>query len=569
MKLDSLKVWAILTLVLFSTGAAMADIVYLKDGSRIEGTVTRSDGKISVQTSGGVKVFDKKQVLYVSKAKTKTEPRQTKKSSSLPTDLLFPPLAQQKSFGIERASRPEPIIFYLMQKIADAPSSQASANLKAQLKRWRSVAHENKRNAGRGKWTKPEEFLRRRQIYETRLDEANKLLEEAAQLEKKKKQKSSGKSITATEYRKQLHLQSQGKKLLSQAAGEWPDLQGRMFLKAVAAFNNEDFAKADSLSGQCAKLAPYVAVFSQLRGMALLGLKRYAKALEPLTRAMQLKPTDTTYSLLASAMEKTAGYRIESPAYLLAARATRDFKATGGGKRQIAFGAKKFKWLTTGRSVDAEVGKLPVLPYDRLDFNQAIAVPIGPSTLLVDESLVKDTTEIYVRIGPDTVARATAVKGRSRRSKKGGTPPPLALIEVKGCVFKPLEVAAADSLQANTPVKGYGLNYWFEMGAKARAFSAKLISGELENTFTLSANIAPGEASGPILNDEGQLVGFLAGKIDPLADMGGTDRLILSDELESLIKRGQKKPRKSTKSQLRKVAGKLFVVHAITTEILP
>ena len=116
-------------------------------------------------------------------------------------------------------------------------------------------------------------------------------------------------------------------------------------------------------------------------------------------------------------------------------------------------------------------------------------------------------------------------------------------------------------------VSGFGLNYWFEMGEKARAFTAKLTPTDEDDTYTLSAGLAPGEASGPILNDEGQLVGFLAGKIDYTAPGGGTDRLILGDELESLLKRGKKA--KKSKAPPREVAGKLFVVHAISTEILP
>ncbi len=564
MKPDSLKLLAVLALVMFTVGPALADIVYLDDGRSFDGNVTRSDGKVSVETSKGIKVFDEKQVLYIAKGKTKS--RQIK-TSPLPAELLFPPLVRHKSFAIERASRPEPIIFYLMRKIAASPSSQTSASLKSQLKRWRIVAHDKKRNAGRGRWTPPEQFLRRRHIFQLKVEEATELLKEAKQI--KKKARKPNKSITTTEYRKQQQMESQGWKQISQAAGYWPDLQGRMFLKAVASFNTEDFAKANSLSSQCVKLAPYVAAFSQLHGMTLMELNRPADALFPLTRAMQLEPSATAYSLLTTAMEKTAGSRMESPGFLVAARTVRDYKATGSRTRQVAFGAKGFQWLIPGKALKAETDSLPILPYDRLDYNQSIAVPVGPSTLLVDENLIKNATEIYVRIDGDTVVPATAVKGRTRNSKKAGPPPPLALLTVKGCVFTPLDVAATDSLQAKMGVNGYGLNYWYEMGAKARAFSATLTPGEQENAFKLSAGLDPGEASGPILNNDGQLVGFLAGKTDPMADMGGENRLILSDELEGLIKRGQKKPRKSSKVQPRKVAGKFFVVHAISTETLP
>ncbi len=563
MKPDLIKLLAVLALVMFTVGTALADTVYLADGRSIDGKVTRSDGKVSVETSTGIKIFDKKQVLYIAKGKTKSR---RIKTSPLPAELLLSPLVPQKPFAIERASRPEPIIFYLMRKIASAPSSQTSANLKSQLKRWRIAAHDKKRNVGRGRWTPPEQFLRRRHIFQQRVEEATELLKEAKKIKDKPKK---GRSKSVTEYRKQLKLESQGWKNISEAAGSWHDLQGRMFLKAAASFNTGDFAKADSLVNQCVKLSPYVAVFSQLHGMALMELNRHSDALIPLNRAMQLNPSDTAYSLLTTAMKKTAGSRTESSAFLIAARTIRDYKAAGSRTRQVAFGAKGFQWLIPGKALKAETDSLPILPYDRLDFNQGIAVPVGPSTLLVDDNLIKDATEIYVRINGDTVVPATAVKGRTRNSKKTGPPPPLALLTVKGCVFTPLDVAATDSLQAKMPVNGYGLNYWFEMGVKARAFSANLTPGEQENTFKLTAGLAPGEASGPILNDDGQLVGFLAGKTDPTAEMGGTDRLILSDEMEGLIKRAQRTKGKSSKAPPRQVPGKFFVVHAISTETLP
>jgi len=132
MKPDLIKLLAVLALVMFTMGSALADIVYLADGRSFDGNVTRSDGKVSVETSTGVKVFDEKQVLYI--AKGKTEPPRIK-TSPLPVELLYPPLVPQKPFAIERASRPEPIIFYLMRKIASAPSSQTSASLKSQLRR--------------------------------------------------------------------------------------------------------------------------------------------------------------------------------------------------------------------------------------------------------------------------------------------------------------------------------------------------------------------------------------------------------------------------------------------------
>ncbi len=119
----------------------------------------------------------------------------------------------------------------------------------------------------------------------------------------------------------------------------------------------------------------------------------------------------------------------------------------------------------------------------------------------------------------------------------------------------------------------YGLGLYEQMGSGIRAIRGEVESAD-DGSVRVSARLAPGEAAGPVVAEDGRLVGFLAGRTDVTADGGGANRMIPVSELAALIKQARRpasdyggsfgRPKRKAASQ--PVAGKSFVVYATMAE---
>ena len=182
-----------------------------------------------------------------------------------------------------------------------------------------------------------------------------------------------------------------------------------------------------------------------------------------------------------------------------------------------------------GWTVQGKLG-LPTPPYDRLEFLQAVGVPIGKDSLLVDAAVLKDALEITVQIDEHTLA---AAKVKKVGGDRGG--PPLAVLTVSGYEFTPVEGSKSTTLKTPAAAEIYAANAFEEMGQTIREVKLKVRSLGEAQSGKFEQHLLAGECAAPVVTDDGILIGFLAGKTDVGADDGGPNNFYPLRDLLSLI----------------------------------
>lgn len=543
----------IILLVLAS--CACGDVVYTRDGLTYEGKVSRRDGKVVVQMEDKTIELLDDQVLHISTQQVATQPAATQ-----PSDVTTQPSLGRWQFPLRHVRQPEVIVFSLMRSLAARPGGPARLAVRQYLRRWQIAAHDRKRSIGQRRWVAPREFIRRRQVFQRHLAEAEELYKQIKQQSAKPKGKDKPDTTAA---------QAKAHAKLWGAAGIWADPLLRDFLMALAWLEANNLPSAQKQFARCRTEAPHVAAFHQGYGMILLELNQPLKALEALTQALRLKPdAPAAVSLALQAAKRIPGSQTHNPIYIEAATLLRDHAATRPKKPR----AGGIQWLMPGKPWRATSGTLPTPPYDRLVFTQAVAVPVGPSALLVDAEAVADALEIYVRIDDRTLVPAM-LRRRSRRIGRSDTTVPLTLLTLGNYIFTPVEIAPPDTLERDQTVTAYGLGRFEEMGTTVRTINAQITTAG-EGALSLTGGLIAGESAAPIFTDSGMLVGFLAAKADAEADGGGPDRLIGADDLEDLLKQARKRSSSLRRSRTKKLTkpkqaeGQTFIVHVISPEIL-
>ncbi len=515
---------ALLAALLFCA-PAVADVVYLRGGKTYEGKVTRRGDKILVEMELGTVELDADDVLAIDELPDEPEdPEDADGEKESPNDA-DDALSSSIPIAMAHATRPEPIIFALMSVLEGTEAGAASYDVRRQIERWQTFAHDRKRRAG-ARWLDPEDFVRRRNAYAEHHREGEQLASKAARIRgddpAERLQRAKWRQQAAVHFRK--------------AAGAWADPLLRTFLLGAAELRGDVPAKASALFERCASEQPRIAVFHQGRGFALQRADRHLEAVEAFTRVLELQPgSSDAVDLLRDALQKVPGAEIRSTAFRLA----EDLLSTYEESSRRAYTRRGEVWLMPGDELRVDEDELPTPPMDRFTFLQGVGVPIGNHTLLVDAAVVEDAAAIHVSLGD------TWVVGYPRRistyGRAGDTP--LAMVHMEGVELTPLTAEEETTFAADEAVTAYALPLYAEMGSTIRPLSGGIERVGETGPTKVSVELSPGDAAGPIVTEDGRIAGFLAGRTDPRAADGGESRLIPYADVYEFVRRARRSSR--------------------------
>lgn len=528
---------------------AAGDVVYMKDGSKVRGKATRKGDVVVVESrkSGGtvVKEYPAADVLYISKSKLRKDedPKVDANSTSPdPNGITSDEDANsvrpmRRSIGLADARRPETVVFALMRSMEVTRVGTRSLEVRRQIRAWQSAVKDRKRKVDTD-WIGPEDFVRRRDAYIEKLAEAEDLFKRASKIY--------GSDREDKIKRRRLEASAQVK--LEKAAPLFPDPAIRYFLVGVAELRSENFRQARFAFTRAIEYAPRVAGLHQGLAIACLGDEKPIDALEAAMACLKLEPYEPEALELANqALQAVPGRYLENETFV----AARDFlKGYKERFRVRGSTSSKRSWLMPGRDLTERDDSLPTPEYTRLAFRQAVGVPIGECSLLVDQAAVKDHLDLYVKLSDGLLVPAKVLKV-STFSRGKADAPPLAIVQVDGVKFTtPVARMKRSSYSDDEQEEGdpafakgqsvvaYGLGLFPDMGTKIFPIAGEVT--QAEGSLAVDTNLAAGEAAGPVINHDGKLVGFLKGKIDPLVDGGGKDELWPVERLEYLIRRGSR-----------------------------
>jgi hypothetical protein len=504
---------SVIVAVVIALAAALApaDTIYLRNGKTVQGKATPvKDDKMLIETPMGSYEVPAADVIQVVASST---PADANSAPAAAVERAVIPMESRRALPVDQMTNPEPIIFTLMKNLAVMAPGTETYNLRQQIEQWRSSAHDRKRKA-QFEWVLPAEFARRRQLYV-------RTIKEAEELQRKIRPAPTPPGGDPNVERKKAMIPVMEK--LDSAARGWADPLIRDFLMGVLAYDREDFAQSESLFRKCIEAEPLVAAFHQGRAVNLLVKNHALWGLEELMAALTLRPDSRELlSEIQLAIKKVPGTSIKDPLYLEAQRVL-GLYADNDKKSYASTSATWFMPDKDGRGWQVRGESLPIPPYDRLVFRQAVGVPIGVNTLLVDASVVKDSLECFVRIDGNTMAPAWF-----KRLNTSGKAPALATLVVPGYEFTvPKILDDANVIPAEAPMVAHAVPAYVEMGSLIRKATGKLGGGATtDGSVVVSGTLVAGEAAAPVFVGEGALIGFLAGKTDVSADGGGPDRFI-------------------------------------------
>jgi tetratricopeptide (TPR) repeat protein len=574
----SMQSKALLVVLALSLACANADTVYLIGGKKVSGTVEQDEKTVKVTDEAGkVHTFDAVDVLYVAKGSA-TPPEDDAAGtpgkielspgdpSSVEDPLLPPAVKILPRFGIHRATRPEEVVFHLLQMAQADDDGSFGKNLQAEIETWRRAVKDRKRRVGQ-RWLDPEQIKRLRGNSQDALDKAKETYDKVRRSHRGRRPGQGPRRLEMAPVYKDLR----------EAAWIWPDKTLRDFLVGISYLRQGRFDEAIASFSAMKETSDLLAVAHQ--GLALSRLERDTpvQALEPAMRLYQLRPdSDEAAELLFRAARAVPGSQRKHPDYLVAKeildklgrRVTQGESVTSRPRRR-----SRETWLLPGRSERAYDYQLPLPVYDRLDFVQAVAVATDEHTLLVDGSYLADALQVYVRIDADTLVPAEI--GRSRRDD--ATPDGLSLIplRVEGVTFEPLKSQTqAEPIEQGQTLALVALPMFQQMGSVPRVvrFQAKR---DEKGSLLVEPQLLPGEAAGPVLTPSGTLAGFLAGRIDPMAPGAGPhvfhDRKSVQDARSSRSPLVPKKFRQrmggtDDPADPEAVKGRYFLVYAVMGE---
>jgi hypothetical protein len=544
--------------VALAAALAPADTIYLRNGQTHQGKATPIKGdKMLIETAMGSFEVAASDVIQVV-------------PSSMPADATGAPAAveravipveNRRTLSIDQMTNPEPVIFTLMRNLAVMAPGTETYNLRQQIEQWRATAHDRKRKA-QFEWVLPEEFARRRQLY-------IRTLKEAEDLERKIRPASRpAPNVDPNVDRKKAMIPVLEK--FDSAARGWADPLIRDFLTGISAYDREDYGQSESLFRKCIEAEPLIAAFHQGRAANLMEKNHPLWGLEELLAALELRPDGRELlSEIQAAMKKVPGTSIKDPLYLEAQKVLGLYADTD--KRVNVSATATPTWFMPGREWQVRGESLPTPPYDRLIFRQAVGVPIGTNTLLVDISVVKDSLECYVRIDANTVAPAWF-----KKVSTSGRAPALATLTVPGFEFTvPRIIEDGNAIPGEAPMAAHAVPSYAEMGSLIRKATGKLGGAASDGSVVVSGTLIAGEAAAPVFVGEGTLIGFLAGKTDVGADNGGPDRFIPMGQFIQVLRQLKTAvPDQSTYGRMKRTPavrpapGDSFLVTAIVAETL-
>ncbi|MDP6545092.1 MAG: tetratricopeptide repeat protein [Phycisphaerae bacterium] len=571
------RVILIVALCMLSALQAEGATVYTASGETYKGKVTKEGGKVIVETSGGRVVLKAKTVIHIEftepiKPDPRLAPITTQPGTTTQPDAVLPSmLLKSGAMVLGNATRPEPIIYMYMRALGSVPAGQESARTRRQIDLWRAHAHDRLRKAGK-KWLGPKDFIRHRKKFVELLAESEKL----RKLGGRTRRYSSSKPpppLTA----KQKRYRYEAVENLYQAARSWADPPMQYFLVGVAQMHARKFDRAETAFKLGIKQGPLLAGLHQGLGLAYAKQYKYLSALEAFLETIRLKPDSAeALHLIRETMKLVPGRSIKSALYRRAVEVVAPYTTPPRTKTTSSYRASYVEWLmpeaSKSKSWRVAETTMPTPPYDRMEFRQAVGVPLGKHTLVVDAKVAQGAMEVFVRI--DGVFVPCKVGRSSYSSSKGR--PKVAVIYLTEYELTPLTVPTKDKPAKGGPCTAHALGIFGQMKQNVRKTSGTFTPGGKDKPGTVSCKLLPGESTSPVLSADGSLVGFLAGKTTVALDGAGPDKFISLDEVSSIIKRAMSSRtssgRRSYSAAKREftpkpLKGKTFVVYSILGEV--
>ncbi|MFP4106742.1 MAG: tetratricopeptide repeat protein [Phycisphaerae bacterium] len=554
---------------------ALADVVYLTNGKMYEGVVTKKDGKVRIKLQHDTIEVPESQVITIVESEVKKSNDHKTSGSTGSTETFPDPLTGTVTtdpvpmdFSVATADRPEVAAYALMRQIMSTPAGEKRTELRESVQKWRVVAHDQKRRVG-GSWIDPSEFIRRRKKYIERVGELESEL--------RKLRWATDRSRTSQDKKRRQLLKIGGE--LRQAAQVWTDPAIRSFLTGLTYIVIDSHRQAEPFFRRAREDAPNVAGLIQGHAISLVEANRPKLAVEAAMEVLRLHPENKdAIELLQETMEKAPGRVINSDEYKAAKKLLAQYELK---PRVSVSSSRGVRWLMPGKGWYARRGGMPTPSYDRLEFKQAVAVPVGKHTLLMDEAVLEGALEAYIEIKPGLFS---PVEPRSSRysSSRSQKPLPLRLVHVKDYEFVPTVDIKPQSrrttqpakrevpFEGNTTVTAYALGVFREMGTAMRTPAGAVKSVADTGDAEVSVSLLPGEAAGPVLTDKGKLVGFLAGRTS-LKDQGGPHKLHGLGHILDVIERAvssrsfrshSRVERKVEPQKVEGIAFRVLVIHA-------
>jgi len=439
------------------------------------------------------------------------------------------------SASLAQMEHPASVVFMLYRKLSFMPTGQVSARLRQEIAHYQAKTHDRQRRVS-AKWLGPADFSRGRQAYLADLAEARRIYDGVSR----------SRRLTPKQERANEQIRKKATARLSVAVRRWPDPLLRKFLLGAAALQMPDYGKAQQMFRSCVQASPQVAGFWQGLAMALSGSGNHCDALAAFSQVLRLRPdSDLAVELIRQAMARVPGTQIRRKEYLDAV----ELLEMQTERRRRTRRQRGITWLMPGGRwrVRDDFG-LPRPAYDRLVFKQAVAVPVARQALLVDEAVVRDAAEVFIRVAEGKFIPVD-VREPYDTSGPGVKFAPLLVERYR---FRPLKAETDEPLRAGQEVKVFGMSVLAEMGSEVRQFSAEAVelpNGNTPAQIGISRALAPGESAGPVVTSAGELAGFLAGKTDPQAELGGPDRFLPVSELADILRQTRVRTRSYSRRQ--------------------
>jgi len=536
--------------------AAAGDVIWLQNGKRYEGKVTRKGAKVTIELAYGTIEVDAGDVLRIVKA----EPIRPKPKDPV-TTVKTP---SSDPFNIAQAAMPESVAFLFMRRIVSSPTGLGTADQREQLHRWRDAAHDRIRKAGT-RWLTPKEFLVRRKSFDRYLSEALEIMRQRNRI-----RVLPGRTMKPADKIALQRIVLAAAAKMRSAAANWPDPPLRAFMTGVANYEGGGYVQAASSFRQAVELGPLVPAFNQGYALALKEADKATEALPYFIKALELAP-ESRYVLedLREGMKAVAGVRTHTPVFQRAKELSGQYK-TSTSSSGSHYSYKRTRWAIPGKFKQARDNTLPIPEYDRFAFRQGPALAVGKNGLLVDTQVVAGAEAVYVRVGD---SYATAKARRSTFDWKGKGDPPVTILIVTDYNFTPVTVEAEAKFASGDAVFVDAMNLHTEMGGNIRRTTGKITSAA-GGKIALDVVLLPGESAAPVVTTDNRMVGFIAARTDVSQPDGGSNRVLGLDVLSALALRAAKAKPSSYYSLTRRTVtpkdakGTVFRVYGVFTEKL-
>ncbi len=521
--------WVVsLVVLVFLAGSAVGDVVYLKSGKTLRGPTTRDGDVYVVRTALGVRRIPADKVLYVSASKSSADAdansadgeQNAPDKAKLDPDKTDTPY-RKSTFTIAKATQPESIVFSLMRSLEAGKGTGNAADLRQRIATWQRKVKDRLRRTGT-RWVDPEEFIRRRKVVEGHIADAESHFTKA----RRRRGRDDAAKARSKRY------EQAGLEKLRLAASAWTDPGLGLWLQGVAALKSEQAKTAQSFFTRAIQENQYVAGFHQGLGMAELANDRALQAVEAFTTVLTLRPEEReAIQLMDKALKEVPGTALKHPTYLRG-------RELFGQYPPMRFRRSSMSWLMPDKDIRDDEHELPIPEYDRIAVRQGTGVAVSEGALVIGREIALKAVSALVQIDANTIVPAE-IKSRSIFGRGADTDVKLGVIEVPGVKLTPVRYDEDATFERATEVRTFGLESWAEMGDRIYPITGQISSGSKDG-LAVTTKLAPGDAAAAVLTKDNRLVGFMKGRTDPLAKLGGSNEFYSLKDAEQILGRAKR-----------------------------